>query len=518
MPAGRINMRKMKEVLRLRFLAGLSNRMIAKCTGLGKSAVSKHVGRAEELGLCWATVEKVPEEALEALLYPVVGEAPNTRAVPDWNEVAKQLRRKGVTKLLLWEEYKEDHGRQAYSYSRYCELYAGWKGGVEPVMRFEHIAGEKCFVDYAGQKLSVVDPGTGEVRQAEIFVATLGASNYTFVDVTWSQGSEDFLASHQRAVEFFGGVSLIFVLDNLKSGVTKADRYEPLVNRSYEDLLSHLNAVAIPGRPRKPRDKAKVENGVQQVERWVLAPLRDRILIGLHEARSAVAERIEKLNARPFQKMAGSRLSVFLELEQPVLQPLPKQGWVSTEWKEVKVNIDYHVEIDRHFFSVPYRLIGEELDAKITPRLVEIFRKGLPVTSHRRRTGRMYTTKPEHMPSSHREHLKWNPPRVVARARKIGPHVAELVDHLLSSRKHPEQGYRPCLGIVRLAEKWGENRLDNACRRAVAYSTYSYRSVKKILEKGLDKLDEADRDEPPMPVVHSNIRGQQAYENGGRPC
>jgi transposase len=509
-------MRKLKEVLRLRFLAGLSNRKIARVTGVGKSTVSKHVGRAEELGLDWPKVEKLSEGSLEEMLYPAPGASGGQQQVPDWEVVAKELRRKGVTRRLLWEEYKEEQGRQAYSYSRYCELYTVWKGGVEPVMRFEHEAGEKCFVDYSGQTLSVVDPTTGEVRQAEVFVATLGASNYTYVDVTWTQRSADFLASHQRAVEFYGGVPRIFVLDNLKSGVTMADRYEPLVNRSYEDLLSHLNAVAIPGRARKPRDKARVENGVLQAERWVLAPLRDRTLIGLQEARTAVLERLEKLNARPFQKMAGSRLSVFEELEQPALQGVPKERWVPAEWKEVKVHIDYHVEIDKHYFSVPYRLIGAELDAKITPALVEIYQKGQPVTTHRR-TGDRYSTKAEHMPSSHREHLKWSPPRVVARAKKIGSHVAELVDRLMSSKKHPEQGYRPCLGIVRLAERWGEDRLDSACRRAIAFSTYSYRSVKTILEKGLDRVSEGDG-EAPSPVEHCNIRGQRAYEEGGRSC
>jgi len=324
MPGRRIEMRKLKEALRLKLTARLSNRKIALITGLGKSAVSKHVRRAKELGLDWGRLESMAEEAIAALLYSEGEQAESGGLViPDWDKIARELRRKGVTKLLLWQEYKEDHGARAYSYSRFCELYAGWRGAIEPVMRFEHAAGEKCFVDYAGQTLEVVDPETGEAREAEVFVATLGASNYTFVDVTWTQRSVDFLASHQRAVEHFGGVPKIFVLDNLKSGVTKADWYEPLMNRSYEDLMSHLNAVAIPGRVRKSRDKAKVENGVLQVERWVLAPLRNQLLIGLDAARTAVLEQLDKLNDRPFQKMTGSRTSVFEELDRPALQPLP---------------------------------------------------------------------------------------------------------------------------------------------------------------------------------------------------
>ena len=517
MAGRRIEMQKLKEVLRLRLVAGLSNRKIAACTGVGKSAVCKHVARAAALGLEWERIAPLPEESLAALLYPAGDEPPETSAVvPDWDEVARELRRKGVTKRLLWQEYRAEREGQAYSYSRYCELYAAWKGGIEPVMRFEHPAGERCFVDYSGVTLPVVDPATGEERQAQVFVATLGASNYTFVDVTWTQRSEDFLASHQRAVDAFGGVPRIFVLDNLKSGVTRPDWYEPVLNRAYEDLLAHLGAVAIPGRAGKARDKAKVENGVLQVERWVLAPLRHTLLVGLEAARRAVAERTAELNTRPFAKMAGSRSSVFAELDRPALQARPAERWVATEWRRLKVHIDYHVEVDHHCYSVPYQYIGEVLDVKLTPGLVEIFRKGKPVAAHRRGAAR-YSTQPEHMPSSHREYRRWSPPRVVSRARAIGPYAAALVDHLLSSKVHPEQGYRPCLGIVRLADAYGEARLEAACRRALDFAAVSYRSVKSILEKGLDRLERPEA-AAGAPVEHPNIRGRQAFEKGGRPC
>jgi transposase len=306
------------------------------------------------------------------------------------------------------------------------------------------------------------------------------------------------------------------VLDNLKSGVKKADRYEPLLNRNYEDLMTHLGAVGIPTRPRKPRDKAKAENAVLQTERWVLAPLRDRILIGLEAARTAVWEQLDIVNARPFQKMDGSRESLYEELDRPALGPLPGKPWVVADWKTAKVNIDYHIDIDRYYFSVPYRYIGEELDVKVTRDLVEIFRKGQPVASHLRTRGR-YSTKPEHMPSSHREHLDWNPPRVVRRAKRIGPSVAELIDRLLSSKRHPEQGYRPSLGIVRLADRWGEDRLEAACQRALVHSACSYHSVKTILEKGLDRIEES---QPQAPLIgdHPNVRGGNTYSEGGRSC
>ena len=517
MPGRRIEMRKLKEVLRLHLTAKLSNRKIALVTGVGKSAVSKHVRRARALGLDWGRIEAMDEEVISALLYARPADpGPADLVEPDWDEVSKELRRKKrVTKLLLWQEYQEEYGSRAYSYSRFCELYAGWKGTIEPVMRFEHAAGEKCFVDYAGQTLDVVDPETGEMRQAQVFVATLGASNYTFVDITWTQQSPDFLASHQRAVDFFGGVVRIFVLDNLKSGVTKPDWYEPLMNRTYEDFLSHLNAVAIPGRVGKSRDKAKVENGVLQVERWVLAPLRNQLLIGLDAARTAVLEQLDKLNGRPFQKMAGSRSIVFEELDRPALQPLPKTRWIKAEWKKLKVHIDYHVEVDRYYFSVPYKLIGKTLDVKVTATLVEIFCNGRPVAAHARSRKR-YTTLPEHMPSSHREYRRWSPPRVVSRAKQIGSHVSQLVDRLLSEKIHPEQGYRPCLGIVRLADKYGEDRLDAACKRALVYQAVSYKSVKSILEKGLDRVAEMPANHEP--INHDNIRGHQAYVRGGRSC
>jgi len=517
MPARRIEMRKLKEVLRLRFLAGLSRRKVAEFTGIGKTAVTKHIAQADTLRLTWPQIEVMSEETLESLLYPESSCAEKTGPEePEWNKIAKELRRKGVTRRLVWEEYRNEVGKRAYSYSRFCEIFANWKGGIEPVMRFEHVAGEKCFIDYSGMTLDVVDPETGEVRQAEVFVATLGASNYTFVDVTWTQKSEDFLQSHLRAVEFFGGVPSIFVLDNLKSGVKKACRYEPILNRSFDDLMTHLNAAGIPARPRKPRDKAKVENGVLQVERRVLAPLRDRILIGLEAARAAVLEQLKLLNTRPFQKMEGSRESLFEELDRPALGPLPTKPWVASEWKAVKVNSNYHVEIDNHYFSVPYRHIGEILDVKITRDLVEIFRKGKPVASHLK-TKQPWATNPEHMPRAHREHLDWDPPRVVAKAERIGPSVAELIDRLLSSKRHPEQGYRPSIGIVRLAARWGEDRLEAACRRALIHSAYSYHSVKTILEKGLDRVEDDESGRSPV-GDHENVRGSDAYLEGGRSC
>ncbi len=518
MAGRRIKMRKVKEVLRLYLIGGMSGRQIAACSRIGKSVVNRHIRQAKELGLSWDKVEKMPEEKLEVLMYPEESGRPAVSGYeqPKWEYIAKELRRRGVTRQLLWEEYRESAEKKSYSYSQFCELYSCWKGGVDPVMHFEHVAGEKWFVDYSGMRLPVVDPETGEIRQAEVFVAVLGASNYTFVDVTWSQKKEDFVDSHQRAVEFFGGVPRIFVLDNLKSGVKKADWYEPELNEYFDEFLRHLGAVGIPGRPRKPRDKAKAENAVLQVERRVIAPLRNRTLIGLNSARTEVLEGVFKLNERPFQKMEGSRESLFEELDKPALKALPTERWTPTTWKRVKVNIDYHVEISKQYFSVPYRYIGQELDARITQDLVEIFCKGKVVATHRRSRSR-YTTNREHMPSAHRKYLDWDPPRLILRAKEIGVSTSELIDRILSSKRHPEQGYRPCLGIVRLAKRFSEKRLEKACRRALAHSVFSYRGVKAILEKGLDQIEE-DTDPTPPVGNHDNIRGAAVYTEGGQQC
>ena len=396
-------MRKVKEILRLKFEAGHGQRQIARSCAIGKTTVAECLARFERSGLSWAQAAQLDEATLEHKLYPPPVAVPaQERAVPDWPYIHQELRRKGVTLTLLWYEYKAAHP-EGYQYSWFCDQYRAWSAKLDVVMRQEHRAGEKLFVDYAGQTVEVVDRRTGEVRQAQIFVAVLGASNYTYAEATWTQQLPDWIGSHVRTFQFFGGVPELAVPDNLRSGVTKAHRYEPDLNPTYMDLASHYGVAVLPARVRKPRDKAKAEAGVLLVERWILAALRNRTFFSLQEVNREIARLLERLNARPFKKLPGSRQELFEQLDRPALRPLPEQPYEFAEWKKVRVNIDYHVEVDGHYYSVPYQLVRKSLEARYSERTVECFHKGQRVASHVRShlKGR-HTTVAEHMPASHR--------------------------------------------------------------------------------------------------------------------
>jgi transposase len=453
--------------------------------------------------------------ALEQRLYREFQGPPPDRTLPDWNWVHKEMRRPHVTLRLLWDEYKHEHA-DGYQYSWFCERYAEIRGKLDPVMRQEHKLGQKCFVDYAGSTFQVVDPDTGEVRHAQLFVGVLGASNYTFADVTWSQDLASWLTSHVRMFNYFGGVCEILVPDNLRSGVTKPDYYEPDLNPSYHDLALHYGVAVIPARVRKPKDKAKAENGVLLAERWIMAALRNRTFFSLDELREAVWEKLEILNSKPFQKLPGSRRSVFEQEEKPVLRPLPAEPYYFTQWKKATVQLNYHIEVDGHFYSVPHELLRERLDVRLTAHTVEALNNGRRVASHRRSHRRGgYTTLPEHMPSRHRKHLEWTPERLIAWASKAGPQTAQMVEAILAAYLHPEQGFRACLGVMRLSSKYGVDRLEAACTRALAARAYRYKSVKSILERGLDRLPQTVSSPPTSQpgIAHENVRGAAYYSN-----
>jgi len=514
-------MRKIREVLRLVWVCGLTRRQAAQSCGIGRTAVGEYVERAEAAGLGWAEVEALDAEVLERRLFPppaVV--APGERPVPQWPEVQAELRRPGVTLKLVWEEYRALHP-QGYGYSRFCELYQAWRERVDVVMRQEHKAGEALFVDYAGQRVPVVDRRTGEVREAQVFVAVLGASNYTYAEATWTQGLADWIGSHVRTFELLGSVPRTVVPDNLKSGVSRACRYEPELNPTYHELAVHYGVAVVPARVGKPRDKAKVEVGVQIVEREVLAPLRDRTFFSLAEVNQALRERLAALNERRFQKLPGSRRELFERLERPAMQPLPAVPYDFAEWRKARVNIDYHVEVLGHYYSVPYQLVKQEVDIRLAARTVECFAHGRRVASHRRSDlpGR-HTTVAEHMPRAHRDYAQWTPERLIRWAGKTGPAVAQVVEAILGSRVHPQHGFRPCLGIQRLGHQYGEERLQAACARALEIGSPSYRSVRSILEKGLDREPQQAEAQPVLPLDHDNLRGA-AYYQGRRenePC
>ena len=506
-------MRKVREVLRLSWVCGLSQRQVAVSCGLGRSTVGEYLERAAAAGVCaWSAVEALGDEALERRLFPPPVAVPSSeRPEPDWARVHLELRRKGVTLRLLWEEYQA--GRpEAYRYSRFCELYGQWRGRLDVTMRQEHTAGEKLFVDYAGPTVPVVDRATGELREAQIFVAVLGASNFTYAEATWSQGLEDWIGSHVRTFEHLGAVPWVVVPDNLKSGVTRPCSYDPDLNPTYHEMAVHYGVAVVPARVRKPRDKAKVEAGVLLVERWVLARLRDRTFFSLAELNGAIRELVRALNERPFQKLPGSRRELLERLDRPAMQPLPAERYTFAEWRKARVNVDYHVEVDGHYYSVPYRLVGEKLDVRIAGSTVELLHRGRRVASHLRSDRRgHHTTIGEHMPRAHRDYVQWTPERLIRWAAKTGTAVAEVVTTILGSRAHPQHGFRPCLGILRLGKHYGEQRLEAACRRALALGSPSYRSVRSILEKGLDGEPVAEPAQAPLPVEHRNLRGASYY-------
>jgi transposase len=520
MPARRISMRKIREVLRLLWVCDLGQRQISRSTCVSKTTVGNFEWRAKRAGLTWDAVEEMSDTDLENLLFSEPGPARGgDYVVPDWSKVHTEMQRKGVTLALLWDEYKELHSEGGYQYSRFCDLYQGWRGKLDLSMRQVHRAGEKLFVDYSGQTVPVVDPSTGGVRDAEIFVAVLGASNYTFAEATWSQSLPDWISSHVRAFSFFGGVSEILVPDNLKSGIDKPCRYEPDVNTTYHELAVHYGAAVIPARVRKPKDKAKVEVGVQIAERWILARLRNRTFFCLEELNTAIAELLERLNGRPFQKLPGTRRTRFEEIDKPALKPLPATRYEYAEWTKVRVGPDYHVAVDGSYYSVPYELVKTQLEARATATTVEILHKGKRVASHRRSTRKgQYSTLPEHMPRSHRAYAEWTPERVVSWASKSGPSVVEMVKRVMESRPHPQQGFRSCLGIIRLGKAYGNDRLEAACRRGLAIGAQSYKSIASILKQGLDSKPLDEPKPAQKPIDHDNVRGPRYYGREAPSC
>jgi transposase len=476
-------MRQIREVLRQKWALGLSNRQIAQSCGLSRPTVAEYVKRAEAAGLSWPLAGEFDDAKLEAKLFPLpVAIAAERRDVPDWSVVHREVKRKGVTLQLLWDEYKAANP-EGYQYSWFCEHYRCWLGKVDVVMRQDHRAGEKLFVDYAGQTVPLIDRATGGVVDAQIFVAVLGASNYTYAEATLTQSLPDWIGSHVRGFRYLGAVPEIVVPDNLKSGVHRAHRYEPELNPTYAEMGHHYGVAIIPTRSAKPRDKAKVEAGVLVVERWILARLRNRQFFSLAALNAAIAELLEVLNKRPFKKLPGTRESLFESLDRPVMQPLPASAYEYAEWKKVRVNIDYHVAVDKHYYSVPYRSMRSAA----------------------------HTTVTGHMPRAHRDYAEWTPQRLVRWAAETGPATAKLVETLLTSRPHPQHGFRACLGLMRLGKRYGAQRLEAASRRALAIGACSYKSVESILKNGLDRKPLPSIKVETAEIEHDNLRGADYY-------
>lgn len=512
-------MRKIRDILRLKWELGLGLREIARSVSASHSTVLGLIHRAGAAGLTWPLPDDWDDAKLEALLYSGDPGQEKQRPEPDWDQIHRELRRKGVTLQLLWLEYKQAHPSDGYQYSQFCSHYHAWCGKLDVVLRQTYPPGEYMEVDYVGMTVPVVDPKTGEIRQAQIFVAVLPASNYIFVEATWTQALRDWIGSNCRALEFFCGVPKVIINDNLKAGVTKPDRYEPELNPTYAELATHYGTAIIPARPKKPRDKAKAENGVQQVERWILAPLRNHQFFSLSELNRALAEQAEFLNNRPFQKVAGTRRQLYEKLDRPALRPLPPQRYEFAEWRKATVNIDYHVAVEHNFYSVPHTLTHESVDVRLSDATVEIYHQGKRVSSHPRCYGEnQYVTRGEHRPLSHQKHLEWTPSRLVQWGEKVGPQTGALFRHILATRPHPEMGYRSCLGLLRLGHEYSEARLEAACARAMALHTPSYRSVNSILQNGLDQTPLPGAPAPEPVVIHENVRGAAYYGKEDGPC
>lgn len=514
MPKERLSMRKIREVLRLKYELGRSNREIARSCGIGSSTVSDYLQRARMAGLIWPLPDSHDDIFLEHALFPPPTPPGNSCLLPDFAEIHEEMqKRRGVTLNLLWQEYKEQHP-DGYQYSWFCQSYRQWSGRLDVTMRHDHRAGEKLFVDYVGQTVDIVDRLSGEIRKAQIFVAVLGASNYTYAEATLSQQTEDWIGSHVRAFSFFGGVPEVIVPDNLKSGVTKACRYEPDINPTYHDLACHYQTVVLPARVRKPRDKAKAEAGVLLVERWILARLRKHTFFSLTDLNREIQRLLQELNSKAFKKLPGSRKSCFEEMDRPALKGLPVSAYELAYWKKATVHLDYHVEVEGHYYSVPYILVKKQLDIRYSKNTVECFHHGKRVASHVRNEQRGgHTTVKEHMPVKHQKYMEWTPERFKRWATKIGPETLCLTETLLVQRAHPQQAYRSLLGILSLGKSYGDARLEAACRRALYINSLSYRSVASILKSGLDHkpLPEAIGDK--KPVEHSNIRGPVYYSS-----
>ena len=510
-------MRKIKDILRLRHEAGLPYRGIANALNIGYGTVVDYLNRAEQAGLAWPLPEGMLERDLGRLLFPTQATTGQRRfAEPDFPTVCQELKRKGVTKLLLWQEYRQCHPDDGYCYAQFCHRYRVWLGCQQRSMRQIHRAGEKLFVDYCGPTMTIVNPDTGEYREAQIFVAVLGASNYTFACASWSQKQADWLNAHVKAFEFFNGVPELVVPDNLKSAVRKTHRYEPDINPSYQQLAAHYQCVIVPARPYKPKDKAKAEVAVQIVERWIMARLRHQTFFTLASLNQAIRVLLDDLNQRPFKKLPGTRLSQFVQLDKPALRALPAQPYQYADIKQARVHIDYHIEYDKHYYSVPHPLVKRAVEVHATDSLVVICHQGQRVASHpRSRRQGAHSTCQEHMPQAHQAMQGWSPERFLNWAGDIGAETRELVSCLLQEKRHREQSYRRVLALLSNAKKYGRERLNQACGRALLIGSPTRSSVESILKQGLDRIT---LETPRLAVQeelsldhHENVRGEDYY-------
>lgn len=508
----RISVAKLKQLMQFES-SELTMREIGRALQLSAGAVSKYRCAVRKAGLTWEEAQHLTDTELERRVWQArAARQPRHWVLPDCASIHTELKRhKHVTLQLVWDEYHARHGAQALRYSAFCERYRQWLKRLQRSMRQRHYAGEKLFVDYAGSTVPIFGATCEEAYRAPIFVGALGASGYAYAEATRTAGLADWLGSHVRMLEFYGCSPTILVPDNPRVGVTKADRYEPELQRSYEEMAAHFGIAIIPARPFRPRDKPRAELTVLLVCRWILARLRHQRFFSLDELNGAMRPLLIELNDRAFQKLPGSRRSVFESLDRPAMRALPATPYVYAEWKRVRAAFDYHVDVDRHYYSVPHALVGQELSARFSAATVEVFHRGERVASHVRSYQRgAHTTISDHMPQSHRAHAQWTPERLIHWGASVGAHTRAVVEHLLKSKSHPEQGYRACLGLLSLARQYGQERLEAASSLAVKLKSPSRKSVLSILKTGRDQLSQEAPEQLDLPE-HANVRGAKYY-------
>lgn len=511
--ARRTSVKDIRSILRLTYEQGLSVREISARLKISKTTISTYLYRAREAGIvCWPLPREADDDAyLERIVFRLMGRPSRDTSEPDWPLIARELKRKGVTLTLLWQEYRASHP-DGYGYTWFCDTYAAFTRKMNPTFRNRHESGAVMQTDYAGQTVPLIDPQTGEISQAQIFVAVLPASCLTFAYASLGQKLPDWIEGQTRALAFFGGVPRSIVCDNLKAGVSKPLWFEPTINPTFAAMAEHYDTTVLSTRPRKPRDKAKVEGTVLIVERWILARLRNRRFFSVADLNTAIAELLDDLNNRTMRHAGKSRRQLFEEIEREALAPLPQKPFEYAEWKSAKVHPDYHVEVDKTFYSVPHHLIGQQVTIRLTHRVVEIFHDHKRIASHLRssqRTG--HVTINAHMPKSHQRYAGITPASLIERARKIGTNVGVLVERVMRDRPHPEHGYRAAMGILDLSRRYDRLRLEAACERALTINAISYSSVNSILKSGLDKTKPVAETGQPTPP-HINIRGGSYYQ------
>lgn len=507
----RLSMRKISEVFRQRYDLKRSYRDIARSLNIGISTIYDYLARGKMAGISWPFPEGMTEDKLYNLLFLPVKATKAERPHPDWEQVHREQRKKGMTLRLLWREYR-DQQPKGLCYSQFCHHYQCYVKTITPVMRQVHKAGEKSFVDYAGMKMPWLDPATGEILEAEIFVGCLGASQYIFAEASATQQLPDWIQSHIHMFEYFGGVSKIVVPDNLKAGVTKAHRYDPDINANYQHLCEHYGVAIVPARAAEPKDKAKVENAVGIVERQILAPLRHMTFTSIGEMNAAISKRLTALNSQSFQKMKTSRRELFESIDKPALKPLPPSRYQYAEWKKAKIHVDYHFVFDNHFYSVPHRYIHREVELRATSTSIECYCNNQRIASHTRSHKKYgYTTLAEHMPKAHEEQSKFSASRIKSWARHIGQHTTKFIDHMIASRPFAPQAYRPCYGLLRLGERYGNERLNKACAKALVVGATRYQQVESILKNKLEEVPIQTTTTASLPA-HDNIRGANYYK------